>query len=59
MNKITITLTEDQAKATLEALETDSAIRVYGDGRKEHQAFMQRIIVKLAQALVTEQAKSL
>jgi len=50
MKRITVTLTEDQLRAVISALEMDSAFRIYGDGREEHQAFLQRIISKLAKA---------
>lgn len=50
MKYITVKLTEDQLEAVKQALEMDKAFRVYGDGRDEHQAFIQRIIVKLAKS---------
>ena len=51
MKYITVKLTEDQTNATIFALKISRAFAVYGDGRAEHQAFMQRIIAKVTQAV--------
>lgn len=40
-------LTKDELQATIKALKISQAFAVYGDGRDEHQAFIQRIIDKL------------
>lgn len=57
MKYITVKLTEDQARSVLGALWMSHSFSVYGEGRAEHQAFVQRIINKLAK-LVKEEAKS-
>lgn len=62
MKYITVKLTEDQAYSVLNELETivhDLDDYLDLDGTAEAQkAFYKRIIVKLAQSIVTEQAKS-
>lgn len=52
MKYITVKLTEDQARATLDALEMSKAFKMFGNDPKvdEHKAFMQRIINKLAKS---------
>ena len=54
---VTVKLTEDQARSVLGALWMSHSFSVYGEGRKDHQAFIQRIIDKLAKA-VNAEAKS-
>lgn len=50
MNKITITLTQDQAYHTIQALEWSQDFD--NKGQSKHNAFIQRIINKINAALV-------
>jgi len=52
MKRITITLTEDQAKTVLESLEMNKSFGMFGNDPivDERKAFIQRIINKLAKS---------
>lgn len=63
MRYITVKLTEDQGYALIQALDSEielnRPIGLSSAEEKAQEAFLERTRVKLAQALVTTQAKSL